>query len=150
MVVVWQQRSNLPANIPLHSVAVWQTAAEGQSDKMVSDMELQRCGIPPCKEKGTHCPSLTLAEHLWRSKSGCEHCEAVGGAFQQQRHQHERQAKFWMATQIFYECGIQALVHHWQKHIADGGDYVEKVFCRWELVLLNSAIVIFVSAVISK
>jgi len=26
----------------------------------------------------------------------------------------------------FYECGMQALVHHWQKCIANGGDYVEK------------------------
>jgi len=26
----------------------------------------------------------------------------------------------------FYECGMQALVHRWQKSIANGGDYVEK------------------------
>ena len=25
-----------------------------------------------------------------------------------------------------YEHGMQALAHHWQKHIANGGDYVEK------------------------
>ena len=40
MFVVWQQRLNLLANIPLPFVAVQQMAAEGQSDKMVSDMEL--------------------------------------------------------------------------------------------------------------
>jgi histone-lysine N-methyltransferase SETMAR len=39
---------NLPANIPLNSVAVRQMTAEGQSDKMASDMEVrmkQRCVI---------------------------------------------------------------------------------------------------------
>ena len=29
----------------------------------------------------------------------------------------------------FYECSMQALVHCWQKCIANGGDYVEKWFC---------------------
>jgi hypothetical protein len=32
---------NLPANIPLNSVAVRQMTAEGQSDKMASDMEVR-------------------------------------------------------------------------------------------------------------
>ena len=32
---------DLPTNIPLHAVAVWQMAAEGQSDTMASDMEVQ-------------------------------------------------------------------------------------------------------------
>ncbi len=31
-------------------------------------------------EKNSH--PLTLAERLWRPNSGCEHSEAVGGAFQ--------------------------------------------------------------------
>jgi hypothetical protein len=26
----------------------------------------------------------------------------------------------------FYKCGMQALVHHWQKCIAISGDYVKK------------------------
>jgi hypothetical protein len=26
----------------------------------------------------------------------------------------------------FYECSMQALVHRWQKCIANGGNYVEK------------------------
>ena len=29
----------------------------------------------------------------------------------------------------FNEHGIQSLVHCWQKHIANGGDCVEKEFC---------------------
>jgi len=44
--VGWRQRLNLPTNIPLHFVAMWQLAAEGHSDKMTSDMEMcikQRC-----------------------------------------------------------------------------------------------------------
>jgi len=41
------------------------------------------CWIPPCGNSGTYWHSLTLAEHLWKPYSGCEHSEAVGGAFQQ-------------------------------------------------------------------
>ena len=33
MLVVWQQRMNLPTNIPSHFVTEQQMAAEGQSDK---------------------------------------------------------------------------------------------------------------------
>ena len=40
MLVVWQKRLNLPANIPLGFVAVQQMAAEGLSDGIVSDMEV--------------------------------------------------------------------------------------------------------------
>ena len=48
MLVAWQERLNLPTNIPFHFAAVRQLAAEGQSDRMASDMEVwmkQRCGI---------------------------------------------------------------------------------------------------------
>ena len=48
MLVVWQQKLNLPSNIPFHFVAMRQMAAEGQSDTKASDMEVQmkqRCGI---------------------------------------------------------------------------------------------------------
>ena len=41
MLLVWQYTLNLLTNIPLHVVAVWQMAAEGQSDRMVSDMDVQ-------------------------------------------------------------------------------------------------------------
>ena len=37
----YDNRLNLPNSIPLHFVAMWQTAAEGQSDKMASNMEVQ-------------------------------------------------------------------------------------------------------------
>ena len=41
MLVVLQQKLNLPKNISFYFVAVWQTAAEGRADKAVSDMEVQ-------------------------------------------------------------------------------------------------------------
>ena len=40
MLVVWQKRLSLPANIPLGFVAVQQMAVEGLSDGIVSDMEV--------------------------------------------------------------------------------------------------------------
>jgi len=48
MLVVWQLKLNLSASIPLHTVAVRQMAAKGQTDKMVSDVKMhmaQRRGI---------------------------------------------------------------------------------------------------------
>jgi len=38
---MWPLRLNLPANIPLNFVAMRQMTAEGQSDKMASDMEVR-------------------------------------------------------------------------------------------------------------
>ena len=40
ILVTRQKRLNFPTNILLYFVAVWWIAAEVQSDKMVSDMEL--------------------------------------------------------------------------------------------------------------
>jgi len=48
ILVVRQYRLNLPDGIPLHFVAMQQITAEGQSDKITSNMELhmkQRCGV---------------------------------------------------------------------------------------------------------
>ena len=44
----------------------------------------------------------------------------MGGAFQQWQQ--------WVtsADADIYEHGMQASVHHWQKYIANGGDYVKK------------------------
>ena len=39
--VVWQQSLNLPSIIPLHLIVMQRMAAVGQSDKMVSDVEVQ-------------------------------------------------------------------------------------------------------------
>ena len=63
-------------------------AAEGQFDKMASDMEVwmkKRCATEHlhAEKNGTHWYSLMLAEHLWRLNSGCEHSEVTGDVFQQ-------------------------------------------------------------------
>jgi len=45
--VAWQLKLTLPTNILLHFVALQQMAAEGQSGRMVSDLEVcikQKCG----------------------------------------------------------------------------------------------------------
>ena len=46
LLVIWQYRLNLLTSILVHVTAVWRMAAEGQSDKMASDIEVsvkQRC-----------------------------------------------------------------------------------------------------------
>jgi len=65
-----------------------QMAAEGPTDRMVSDMEVhlkQRCATEflYAEKNGIQCHSSALAEHLWRPNSGCENSEVEGGAFQQ-------------------------------------------------------------------
>ena len=87
-------------------------AAEGQSDKMASDVEVrteQRCVTEflQVEKNGTHWHSSMIAEHLQRLNSGCQHSEAVGGAFQLQRQ--------WVtsASVDCYERGMQARVHCW-------------------------------------
>lgn len=50
----------------------------------------------------------------------------------------------------FYEHDMNALVHHWQKCLVNGGDFVEKiVFCSNELSLSNRVIMLFVVVVVS-
>ena len=49
----------------------------------------------------------------------------------------------------FYGCTMQALVHWWQKWMADGVDCTEKECSAAELALSNSIILLFVSVVIS-
>ena len=38
---VWQQRTNLTTDVALHVAAVWRRAAEGQSDRMLSYIEIR-------------------------------------------------------------------------------------------------------------
>lgn len=44
-----------------------------------------------------------------------------------------------------YENTMQALAHCWQKCIANGDDYVERVFSTWESALSNSVTELFVT-----
>ena len=86
MLVVRQWRLNLPIKIPLHFFAMRQTTAERQSDRLTLTHgdEGNVCHwIPPYGKNGIHRHSPMFPENLWRTKTGCEHSEAVGGAFQQ-------------------------------------------------------------------
>ena len=59
--MVWQQKQNLPTNILLHVVAMRQAAAQGQCDRMVSDMEAQmkrRCGTEFLHEEKMACTDI--------------------------------------------------------------------------------------------
>ena len=65
-----------------------QMAAQGQSDKLVPDMEVQMkktygTEFLHAERNCNHLHSSVLAEHFWRPNSGSEHSEVVGGAFQQ-------------------------------------------------------------------
>ena len=62
--------------------------------------------IPSCGRNGTHWHSLMLVECLWRPNSGCEHTEAVGGAFQQWWQWCEREV---MTMQIFMRAACRLL-----------------------------------------
>ena len=44
----------------------------------------------------------------------------------------------------FYESYRQALVHCWQKCIANGGDCVERVSCRWKFALPEFYCVLYI------
>ena len=76
--------------------------------------------IPPCENNGNYWYVLILAERWWIPNSGCENTEGVGGAFQQWQQ--------WITStgSDFYQCSMQALVHHWWKCTANGDSYVEK------------------------
>ena len=101
--------------------------------------------IPPCRKQCTHWHSLAFAECWWRPSSGCEHSEAVGDAFQQWW-----QCQWGTSTgKSICERGMQAVVQRWQKCIASGNDYVEKVFCSWQFSLSSSVLVLFVSVLVS-
>ena len=65
--------------------------------------------IPPYEKNGSHWHSLTLVEGFLRPNSGCEHSEAVGGALQQWWQQHESQAMFQMAMQLFMSMACKLL-----------------------------------------
>ena len=65
-----------------------QTAAEGQSDKVASDMEV--CMKQRFITEFLHAEKIapTFVEHLWTPNSGYEHSEVVGAVFQQLQQPH--------------------------------------------------------------
>ena len=116
----------------LHFAAMWQTAAEGQSDRMASDMEVHM--KQKCVTEFLHMEKMaylsTLAKCLWRPNCGCERSEAVGGAFQQWWQQD------WDTSTGAgcYECGMQALVHCWWRCTADGVTVEKECFVAENLL----------------
>ena len=131
MLVLWQRRLNLPTIIPLHFVAMWEITANGQSDKMASDMELlmkQRC-VTEISLCGKKLHQVTFIDTYWKfmetkhwmwAQWGSGWCiSAVVTATWKTSCVPESRADF-------YEHGMQAFVHCWRKCIANGGDYVEQ------------------------
>jgi len=114
MLVEWQQRLNLHANILLHFVAPWQMAAEGQSDQMASEAEVCHW-IPPHRNSGTHWHSAMRAASWWTPKSGC--WAQWGGSGNSDITSFGVNVK---------EHGMQALVCHWWKRTFHGEDCPEK------------------------
>ena len=87
--------------------------------------------------------------NVYGDQTVCEHSEVVGGVFQQWQQWHERQGTFWM---VKHSCHTTKWRAYQSAHLcrpSNGGDYVEKVFCSWELALSNSVIVLFVAVVVS-
>lgn len=69
-------------------------SSRGQSDKAESDVEV--CSKQRCRIKFLHAEKMTSTDthqHLLKihgdQNGGCEHSEAVGGAFFQQRHRRQ-------------------------------------------------------------
>ena len=122
-------------------------AAEGQSDTMASDVEVsvkQRGVIKVLhvRKDCNHWHLFTLDEWLWRPNSGC--CiSAVVPATWKADHISDGHADF-------CKRGMQALVHRWQKCIANGDGCTEKqCFIAQNLFYLNCVIVLSLSVVVS-
>ena len=84
--------------------------------------------IPVWGKNSTHCYSVMLAEHLWRPNSGCEHSESWTVWATLSVGTNHSTVKQWVTStgSDFDKHGRQALLHHWWKCIANGGDCVEK------------------------
>ena len=80
----WQKRLNLPASIPLRFVATWRMAAEGQSDTVASDVEMQM--KHRCVNEYLHEDKTALTDACWTfmeiKPSKCKHSEAMDDIFQ--------------------------------------------------------------------
>lgn len=107
------------------------------------------CWIPPCRKKWHPltfiiiCWNLMeITQWMWAQWGGGWCISAVVTATSKTSQVLDGHADF-------CDCGMPALVHRWQKCIADGDDCWKRVFCSWEFVLSNSVIVLFVSVVVS-
>ena len=105
-----------------HYIFLWQMAAEGQSDKMVFDMEVhikQRCVIEflHAEKNCSHWNSFNTCwtkQWMWAQWCGgwCISAVVIGGA-------------------NIYKSHTQALVQHWRKFFPNGDDCWKTVFWIW-------------------
>ena len=137
---------------------MWQTAVEGQSDKMESDMEVHVSkGVSlnssmlkkwhPLTFIGTCWAFLETNQWMWAQWDN----ETVGGAFQQWRQHCERKANH-------VPDGHTQLTHYKMKGVSNSWSIWIRyrwwlcwkiVFCSWEFDLSNSVIVLFGSVIVS-
>ena len=146
MVVVQQQRLNLPTNIPSHFVAVWQMAAERPSDKIASDMEVwmkQRCITEFLKKKKTAASDI----HRYLLNDYGDQTGDVSTAQWWVVHFSSGNSRSHPLVQIVICMACRPLFNCCQK----GTVWLrwKIVFCRWEFALSNTVIVLSVSVVVS-
>jgi len=80
--------------------------------------------IPSCGRNGTPWHSSVLAEYLQRPNSGYEHKWGTGWCISAAVMATWKRSRILDDHVDFYKHSMQTLVHHWQKCIANGGDYV--------------------------
>ena len=130
--MAWQWTLTLPSNISLHVASMWQMAAQGQSDRMASDMEVcmkgvsvkcsvrKKLGLMKDRLYGQHFPSNDAI--MWNSGSPLP-----------------VQTFMNTACWLLFIIGKKAQIMWWLGW---------KMFCSWEFALSNDANVLFVSAVV--
>ena len=125
MLVVRQQSLSLPTNIPLHAVAMWQTAVEGQSGKMTSDMEVlmqQRYGVE-------FLPTEKMAPidiHWCLVSIYGDEPVAVSTVRWWAMHFSSGDSGSPPLVQVFMGTACRLWNHHWWKCTANGCDYAGK------------------------
>lgn len=96
-------RLNLPTNIPLHFVGLWQIAEERHWQNIIWHGSAYEVNVwnwtPLCRETSIYWHSSTLVKFLWKP-NGCEHREAEGDVFQQW--QQQKWASFTGADLVAY------------------------------------------------
>jgi len=119
----WQQRGKL-GTLLVFDTEVW--------------MKHMYRWITPCGKKGTHWHSLILVKCCWRPKW-----------------MWAQWSSGWCISAVVpvtvshptgadcYKRDVRALVHHWWKCIANGGDYVEKEYFVAENLLYQIVLVCF-------
>ena len=98
---------------------MWQMGAEGQSDKMACDMEVEtKHWILPLNPLIflNACWTFTETKQCMWEQWGSEECVSVVAS----------ETVGHLLWCRFLGASMQTPVHHWQEYIANGSDYVEK------------------------